>query len=74
MLLFNIVWSYVKIFMLFKNLIENGVKYNELVKLIIKFGVVLGEGGIDLFFLDNGIGIVEEYYDKIFLMFIRFYN
>ncbi len=70
----NIVWSYAKIFMLFKNLIENGVKYNESAKPTIKLGAVPGEGGIDLSFSDNGIGIAEEYYDKIFLMFTRLHN
>lgn len=70
----SIVWSYAKIFMLFKNLIENGVKYNESAKPTIRIEALSREEGIDLFFSDNGIGIAEEYFDKIFLMFTRLHN
>ncbi len=55
----------------FKNLIENGIKYNEseIPKVHIKY-----EEGINNHFFyirDNGIGIEKKYYDYIFQMFKR---
>ncbi|NET38042.1 MAG: hypothetical protein F6K19_39600 [Cyanothece sp. SIO1E1] len=70
----SIIWSHAKIFMLLKNLIENGVKYNQSAKPTIKLEAFSREGGVDLAISDNGIGIAEEYFDKIFLMFTRLHN
>lgn len=70
----HIVWSYAKIFMLFKNLIENGVKYNESPKPTITIEANQENGNLNLFFSDNGIGIDEAYHQKIFLMFTRLHN
>lgn len=69
-----LVWNYAKTFILFKNLIENGVKYNESPSPTIIIGARQEETVLNLYFSDNGIGIKEEYFDKIFLMFTRLHN
>lgn len=55
----------------FKNLIENGIKFNENETPIIKINT--WENSTHFYFSieDNGIGISEEYYHKIFEMFKR---
>lgn len=70
----SVFWCHSKIFMLFKNLIENGVKYNESLEPTITIRTTEENGKLDLFFSDNGIGIGEEYHEKIFLMFTRLHN
>lgn len=70
----SVFWCHSKIFMLFKNLIENGVKYNESPEPTITIRTTEENGKLDLFFSDNGIGIGEEYHEKIFLMFTRLHN
>lgn len=67
-------WNYSKIFLLFKNFIENGLKYNESVEPIVKL-YYTNKNGINLIHIeDNGIGINSEYFDKIFQMFQRLHN
>lgn len=70
----SIFWCHSKIFMLFKNLIENGVKYNESPEPTISIWTSDEKGELNLYFSDNGIGIGEEYHEKIFLMFTRLHN
>lgn len=59
------------IFMLFKNLIENGIKYNEADRPLIEISHREEEQFYRFFVKDNGIGIDPKYYDQIFEMFKR---
>ncbi len=70
----NIIWSYAKTFMLFKNLIENGIKYNDSPNPIVIIKACQEQDYLHFTFTDNGIGIAEEYHEKIFLMFTRLHN
>jgi len=56
---------------LFQNLIENAVKYNQSPQPQIE--IYTDEAG-DLYVKDNGIGIDEVYHQKIFRMFIRLHG
>lgn len=62
------------LFIIFKNLIENGIKYNESFE--AKVNITYKE--VDHFhqfkFQDNGIGIQEDYFDEIFSSFRRLHN
>jgi len=60
--------------LVFKNLIENGIKFNENKVPIIK--VNYWDNGTHFYFSveDNGIGIPEEYAHKIFEMFKRLHS
>ncbi len=63
-----------QLFLLFKNLIENGLKYNDSESPQIAIDC---EEKNDCFLLtvkDNGIGIKEEYSKEIFKMFKRLHN
>ncbi|KAA3634906.1 MAG: hypothetical protein DWQ02_10635 [Bacteroidetes bacterium] len=58
----------------FKNLIENGIKYNtnEKPQVVISYSA---QGGKHVFlFADNGIGIAPEYRETIFEMFKRLHT
>jgi len=70
----TIHWHSSKIFLLFKNIIENGIKYNESDLPEIKIYGLQTKAGYTVHFEDNGIGIEKEYYDKIFVMFNRLHN
>lgn len=60
---------------LFKNLIENGIKYNESKPPIIKINCTTTQDSEYLFSIaDNGIGIEPNYYDQIFEMFKRLHS
>ena len=63
-----------KFFILFKNLIENGLRYNEQKCPIVKIDCKYGIDTCSIFIEDNGIGIEEQYFDKIFQMFTRLHN
>ncbi len=70
----NLEWNYSKIFLLFKNFIENGLKYNESSQPLVK---IYGKKSLEAYCVcieDNGIGISKEYFDKIFVMFKRLHN
>lgn len=60
--------------LLIKNLIENGIKYNEQEQPIINVHAIEHEGSFQFVVQDNGIGIEEEYFKKIFGMFTRLHN
>ncbi|MEL7251356.1 MAG: ATP-binding protein [Bacteroidota bacterium] len=63
-----------KVLLLFKNLIENGIKYNQSDQPTVKIWGVQEEEYYSVFIADNGIGIDEEFYDKIFQMFARLHT
>lgn len=58
----------------FKNLIENGLKYNEDAKPGVSVSYASTEGTHQFIFKDNGIGIDEQYHDTIFKMFKRLHT
>ena len=59
------------LFIILKNLIENGVKYNEneCPKVEITYSTSGNKDHIDI--TDNGIGIPEGYYEEVFVLFKR---
>jgi signal transduction histidine kinase len=59
---------------LIQNLLENGIQYNSSDKPSIKVWFELTEEHFKLFIEDNGIGIGEEYHEKVFTMFSRLHN
>jgi len=63
-----------QIYFLFKNLIENGIKYNN--NIFPRVDIICNDLGDQYEFLvkDNGIGIDPEYSDKVFEMFTRLHN
>ena len=65
----NTNYSLLKI--VFKNLIENGIKYNESEPVKIRVRTVETPEKYEFTVADNGIGIDKEYQDYIFRMFKR---
>ena len=62
---------------LFRNLISNGLKYNESDKKCIEIGVNTTKGRKKekvLYVKDNGIGIEEKFHDDIFRIFKRLHK
>ncbi|MFK7908585.1 MAG: ATP-binding protein [Chitinophagales bacterium] len=59
---------------LFQNLIENGLKYNNNSQPKIDITCVEKPTEYNICIADNGIGIEEEYQDKVFEMFYRLHN
>ncbi len=70
------IYSYkTPIFQIFQNLIGNGIKYSkaEVPPIITVRGKDLGEVW-EFSVEDNGIGISEEYFSKVFVLFQRLHN
>ena len=63
-----------KIFLLFKNLIENGIKYNTSSSPSITIGIRKKKESIQFIIKDNGIGIPHKYQNEIFQMFTRLHR
>ncbi|MBU0468842.1 MAG: response regulator [Candidatus Omnitrophica bacterium] len=59
---------------IFKNLIGNGIKYNENAKRIIKINCIESSKDYAFFVEDNGIGIAEKFHEKIFELFRRLHS
>lgn len=59
------------VFMLFKNLIENGLKYNESDTPLIRISHREEKNFYRFFIEDNGIGVDPVYHEQIFEMFKR---
>lgn len=59
---------------LLKNLIENGLKYNESNAPTVTVKYTTEDGKNCLIIMDNGIGIKEEYHHSIFEMFTRLHG
>lgn len=66
--------SKVGVSVILKNLIENGIKFNDSVQPTIRISVEEKEKEYSIIIKDNGIGIQEVYFDKIFTMFKRLHN
>ena len=58
----------------FQNLIENGIKYNESLYPTISIKSKFEDGYNVIEFTDNGIGIEDTYFDKIFEFFKRLHT
>ncbi|MFY9243050.1 MAG: ATP-binding protein [Polaribacter sp.] len=59
---------------LFKNLINNAVTFNDKKNVIIKIGFSEKEDYYEFFIQDNGKGIEEKYFSKIFEVFQKLEN
>lgn len=59
------------LFLLLKNLIENGLKYNDSEFPVIEISGSSMKNELKVYVKDNGIGISEEYFDQVFVMFKR---
>lgn len=66
--------SKTKMHLLFKNLIENGLKYNHSIQAVVEIKSILNKDRVDIFIIDNGIGIESKYHDKVFEMFTRLHR
>lgn len=63
-----------QLFLVLKNLIENGIKYNTNDHPVISVYGIEKEGMYEITVADNGIGIEEAYFNRIFGMFKRLHN
>lgn len=60
---------------IFGNLIANGLKFNQNERPLVQIGQSGVEGGKAIFFVrDNGIGVDEQYHDRIFEVFQRLHR
>ncbi len=59
---------------LFLNLLNNALKYNEADALVIEVGYTEQTEEYIFYVRDNGIGINEEYFNKIFILFQRLHG
>lgn len=64
----------VEFILLFQNLIQNGIKYNQSSHPTINIWSESSETELKLFFKDNGIGIEDTYFDHIFEYFKRLHS
>ena len=60
--------------LLFQNLIENGLKYNQKTNKIVQISSKIESEKILITIKDNGIGISKEYHEQIFNMFKRLHT
>lgn len=61
-------------FVLFQNLIGNGLKYNSSPQPMVEVGCHEENNNWVFFVKDNGIGIEEAYFEKIFVIFQRLHK
>lgn len=59
---------------LFQNLISNAIKYNESKMPTVKISYIKKRSFYEFIFSDNGIGIPEEYREKVFQIFQRLHT
>jgi two-component system, chemotaxis family, CheB/CheR fusion protein len=60
---------------IFRNLIGNGLKFNQSGRPLVKVGFKGKEGRMGIFYVrDNGIGIEPQYHERIFGMFQRLHR
>lgn len=62
------------LFIILKNLIENGIKYNDSKNPVVHISYTLSEYGHELHVKDNGIGISKNYRRDIFELFTRLHT
>lgn len=60
--------------LLFQNLLENGIKFNESKQPCVEVFSKKEEKGTSIFFKDNGIGIEKEFQETIFHIFTKLHN
>lgn len=60
--------------LLFQNLIQNGIKYNENHTPQVEISVTQEDDALLLYFKDNGIGLDAQYHEQIFEYFKRLHN
>lgn len=72
----NVVGNKEKLSSVFKNLISNGIKFNESKEPTVKISVSedSSDQKVRVIFEDNGIGIEKEYFSKIFNLFQRLHT
>ncbi len=63
-----------KFTLVLQNIIENGLRYNHGKSPLVEISCRITEHHINIDFKDNGIGIDEEYFSRIFEMFKRLHN
>lgn len=63
-----------QLFLVLKNLIENGIKYNKNDHPVISVYCHTNNDMHEITIADNGIGIESEYFKRIFSMFKRLHN
>lgn len=66
--------NYSAIYFIMKNLIENGLKYNENAQPTVKVFQKETHTENQIFVKDNGLGIAEQYHERIFEMHKRLHN
>ena len=66
--------THFQFFQLFKNLIENGIKYNHSEKATVDIRSSETEDQVEIRVKDNGIGIDPKYHNDIFTMFKRLHT
>lgn len=69
-----IIGPKVQLFLLFKNLIENGLKYNQSSEATVEIDSIKVNSFYQFSIKDNGIGIAPKYHEQIFEMFKRLNN
>lgn len=70
---FDFYSDYMRLYLLFNNLISNAIKYHDFSKQnqFIKIKIEPQNHDIKITIEDNGLGIADEYKDRIFNMFFR---
>lgn len=65
--------DYSRLLIVFNNIISNAVRYRDQWKVdcFLKIQISVDENAAHIIFSDNGIGIPEEYVEKVFKMFFR---
>ncbi|HLP19463.1 MAG TPA: ATP-binding protein, partial [Chitinophagales bacterium] len=56
---------------LFQNIIANGIKYNESETPMVKVTCITKSNEVEIAIADNGIGIDENYHERVFQIFQR---
>ena len=66
--------NYPQLFLIFKNLVENGIKYNDKLDPSVEISHRWIGNDLEVCFADNGIGISSEFHEQIFGLFKRLHN
>ncbi len=63
-----------EMYLVFQNLIQNGLKYNQDAEPTVEIWAENGNGQLKIHVHDNGIGIEPEYHDQVFEFFKRLHS